>query len=79
MFVFTEMEAANLPRNIKTMILHREFNSQHRENFEVLKIKIHFRVVVGVATIFCLFKVNIELEGQPNNGITFLQQTALHL
>ena len=39
-------------KNIKNTILHREFNSQHGENFEVLQIKRHFRVVVHVATIF---------------------------
>ena len=53
MFIFPDREnTGNLPKNIKNMILHREFNSQHRENVEVLKIKRHFRVVVGVATIF---------------------------
>ena len=34
-------------KNIKNMILHREFNSQHRENFDVLQIKRYFRLVVG--------------------------------
>ena len=53
MFIFLDREnIGNLPKNIKNLILHRKFNSQHRENFEVLKIKRHFRVVVGVAINF---------------------------
>ena len=35
----------NLPKNIKNMILHREFAS-NTENFEVLKIKGCTRIVV---------------------------------
>ena len=70
MFIFPDREKQReFAKNIKKMISHREFNSQHRENFEVLKIKRHFRVAVDVATIFWLFEVNIELEGQPKNDI----------
>ena len=53
------------------MILHGEFNSQHRENFEVLKIKKTFQCCGRCGYNLLTFEVNIELEGQTNDGITF--------
>ena len=36
--IFADREnTGNLPKNIKTTFLHREFNSQHRKNLEVKK------------------------------------------
>ena len=43
MYIFPDREnTGNLPKNIKNMILHREFNSQHREILSY-KIKTYFR------------------------------------
>ena len=52
MFIFPDRENTwNLPKNIKNMILHREFNSK-MENFEVLKLKDILGLQWDVATVF---------------------------
>ena len=52
MLIFADREnTGNLPKNIKNMILHREFNSK-MENFEVLKSKDISGLLWDVATVF---------------------------
>ena len=41
MFIFPDSEICQ--KNVKNMNLHREFNSQHRQNFEFFKNKKTFQ------------------------------------
>ena len=61
MLVFPDREnRGNLPKN---MILHREFNSQHSNKFEVLKIIRNLGAVVGGGVVQSFEKAKHILSG----------------
>ena len=66
MFIFLDKKkTGNLTPPKKKKILHIEFSSQHRENFEVLIIKGYTRVVVGCSHSVLVFETNFEFGDNP--------------